>query len=138
MASRRHRTTEDVSINLTPMIDIVFLLVFFFMVGSRFGEPEGRIEVSVPGVGELQSLTRTPDERRVEVSGDGVITLDNNVITQQQLADQLRFAYNQYPDVKVAIRGDGEASFQRIAEVLQVIRSTGVKQMGIAARSTRR
>jgi biopolymer transport protein ExbD len=136
--SRRRQTIEDPSINLTSMIDVVFLLVFFFMVASHFDSVEGRIEVSVPGVGELSSMTRVPDERTVEVSGDGLITLDNGAVNEQQLAEQLRFAYSQYPDVKVAVRGDGQASFQRIAEVLQVIRSTGVKQMGIAARSTRR
>lgn len=120
------------------MIDVVFLLVIFFMVGSHFGEAEGRIEVNVPGVGELRSMTRVPDERLVEVTGDGLITLDNTIVSEQQLADQLRFARSQYPDIKVAVRGDGQSSFQRVAEVLQVIRSTGVTQMGIAARSTRR
>jgi biopolymer transport protein ExbD len=134
--SRRRSSTEDASINLTPMIDVVFLLVIFFMVGSHFGNAEGRIDVTVPGVGELRSMTRVPDERLVEVTGAGMITLDKKVVTDQQLADQLRYAYSQYPEVKVAVRGDGDASFQRIAEVLQVIRSTGVKQMGIAARTT--
>jgi len=136
--SRRRSTSEDASINLTPMIDVVFLLVIFFMVGSHFGDPEGRIDVSVPGVGELRSMTRVPDERLVEVTGSGSVTLDQVAVTDQQLADQLRYAHDQYPDVRVAVRGDGTASFQRVAEVLQVIRSTGVKQMGIAARSTTR
>jgi biopolymer transport protein ExbD len=136
--SRRRQPIEEASVNLTPMIDVVFLLVFFFMVSSKFGADEGRIQVSVPGVGELRSLTRVPDERLVEVTGDGVITLDSNVVSEQQLAAQLRYAQSQYPDVKVAVRGDGQASFQRVAEVLQVIRSSGVREMGIAARSTRR
>jgi len=136
--SRRRRIIEDASINLTPMIDVVFLLVLFFMVGSHFGKPEGRIEVSVPGVGELRSMTRVPDERMVEITDNGTITLDNAVVNEQQLAEQLRFAKGQYPDIKVAVRGDGQASFQRVAEVLQVIRSSGVQQMGIAARSNRR
>jgi len=136
--SRRRQTSEEATINLTPMIDVVFLLVIFFMVGSHFGEAEGRIEVNVPGVGELRSMTRVPDERLVEVTGDGLITLDNTIVSEQQLADHLRFARSQYPDIKVAVRGDGQSSFQRVAEVLQVIRSTGVTQMGIAARSTRR
>jgi biopolymer transport protein ExbD len=136
--SQRRRNIDDAAINLTPMIDVVFLLLLFFMVGSHFGEAEGRIEVSVPGVGELRSMARVPDERMVEIEGNGTITLDNAIVTEQQLADQLRFAQSQYPDMKVAVRGDGQASFQRIAEVLQVIRSSGVQQMGIAARSSRR
>lgn len=136
--SRRRQASEEPTINLTPMIDVVFLLIIFFMVGSHFGEAEGRIEVNVPGVGELRSMTRVPDERLVEVTGNGLITLDNTIVTEQQLADQLRFARSQYPDIKVAVRGDGQAPFQRVAEVLQIIRSTGVTHMGLNARSMRR
>ena len=136
--ARRRRNTEDATINLTPMIDVVFLLVIFFMVGARFGEAEGRIQVNVPGVGELRSMARGPDERLVEVAGDGRVVLDNQVVTLDQLAQQIRYDVQQYPQIRVAIRGDGNASFQKIAEVLQVIRSTGVSEMGIAAKSMQR
>ncbi len=132
---RRRASVEDATINLTPMIDVVFLLVIFFMVGSRYGEAEGRIEVNVPGVGELRSMSRMPDERMVEITERGELTLDNRPVTDQQLAAELGYLARQYPDLRVAFRGDGTASFQRVAEVLQVIRSTGVKQLGIAARS---
>ncbi len=133
--SRRRSSIEDPSINLTSMIDVVFLLLMFFMAGTHFGEAEGRIEVNVPGVGELRSMSRMPDERLVEITEQGVLTLDAKPVTEQQLASELRYMASQYPDVRVAFRGDGTASFQRVAEVLQVIRSTGVKQLGIAARS---
>jgi biopolymer transport protein ExbD len=136
--ARRRRTTEEVTVNLTPMIDVVFLLVIFFMVGANFGQGEQRIQGNVPGVGELRSMTRQPDERLVEVSGDGRVMLDSQPISLDQLAMQIRYAYHQYPQIRVAVRGDGDASFQQVAEVLQVIRSTGVQQMGIAAKSVRR
>lgn len=136
--ARRRRSREEPTINLTPMIDVVFLLVIFFMVGSHFGEAENRIDVSVPGVGELRSIARAPDEWLVEVGSDGRLTLDQQSVTVDQLAAQLRDAYQQYPQIRVAVRGDAEASFQQVAEVLQVIRGTGVQQMGIATRSVRR
>ena len=53
MSVRRQRS-EDATINLTPMIDVVFLLVIFFMVGSKFSEAESRIKVNVPSVGEMR------------------------------------------------------------------------------------
>jgi len=136
--SRRRQRTEDASVNLTPMIDVVFLLVIFFMVGSHFGEAQGRIDVNVPGVGDLRAMTRQPDERMVEVSGDGRVTLDNRPVSLDELSQQLRAMHQQYPDVRVAIRGEADASFQRVAEVLQVIRGTGIQQMGIAAKGMRR
>jgi len=136
--SRRSSFNEDASINLTPMIDVVFLLVIFFMVGSHFGDASGGVDVTVPGVGELRAMTRTPDERVVEVTPSGSVLLDRNVVSDQQLADQLRFAHQQFPDVRVAVRGDSGASWPRVAQVLQVIRSTGVKQMVLAEKAVQR
>ena len=134
--SRRKSSAEEVTINLTPMIDVVFLLVIFFMVGSKFSEAESRIQVQVPSVGDMRSLSRTPDERVVEVTAGGEVSLDGNVVSMDQLSATLRSQVQSYPALKVAVRGDGANSFQRIAEVLHVIRSSGVEKMGIAARST--
>ncbi len=79
--SRRRSSIEDPSINLTSMIDVVFLLLMFFMAGTHFGEGWGRIEVNVPGVGELRSMSRMPDERLVEITEQGVLTLDAKPVT---------------------------------------------------------
>ncbi len=122
------------SINMTPMIDVVFLLVIFFMVGTKFSESESRIDVTVPSVGQMQSIARVPDERVVEVTQEGAITLDGQVVTMEQLAVTLQQQHASYPGLKVAVRGDGNSSFQQIAEVLHVVRSTGVEKLGLAAR----
>lgn len=132
--SRRKNQSEEISINLTPMIDVVFLLVIFFMVGSKFSEAESRIKVSVPSVGELSSITRVPDERVVVVASDGSISLDSVPIELIDLKDALANQLASYPGLKVAVRGDGATDFQTIAQVLQTVRSAGVTQMGIAAR----
>ncbi len=133
MSSRKNQS-EEISINLTPMIDVVFLLVIFFMVGSKFSEAESRIKVSVPSVGELSSITRVPDERVVVVASDGSISLDSVPIELIDLKDALANQLASYPGLKVAVRGDGATDFQTIAQVLQTVRSAGVTQMGIAAR----
>ncbi|TWU04848.1 ExbD/TolR family protein [Stieleria varia] len=132
--STRHRSSEEISINLTPMIDVVFLLVIFFMVGTKFSESESRIDVTVPSVGQMQSLAREPDERVVEVTREGEITLDGQLVTMEQLAATLQQQHAAYPGLKVAVRGDGASSFQQVAEVLHVVRSTGVEKLGLAAR----
>lgn len=133
--SNRRTSPEDVTINLTPMIDVVFLLVIFFMVGSKFSEAESRIQVQVPSVGQLQSIARAPDQRVIEVTGDGVIQFDGQPMTLDQLKSTLQTQVQNYPGLKVAVRGDGANSFQRIAEVLHVVRASGVEKMDLAARS---
>ncbi len=137
MAIRRERA-EDATINLTPMIDVVFLLVIFFMVGSKFSESESRMNVNVPSVGELRSIARVPDERIVVVTNDGQITLDDVPLSIDQLSESLRNQHASYPALKVAVRGDGASSFQQVAEVLHAVRSSGVEQVGLSAKSIHR
>ena len=70
MSVRRQRS-EDATINLTPMIDVVFLLVIFFMVGSKLDNGESHLQVNVPSVGQMNSMARLPDERIVEFTAEG-------------------------------------------------------------------
>ncbi|MGB7347607.1 MAG: biopolymer transporter ExbD [Pirellulaceae bacterium] len=133
--SQRREKPEEATINLTPMIDVVFLLVIFFMVGSKFSEAESRMQVSVPSVGEMRSLARVPDARVIEVTADGTVSLDNSPITMAQLSSTLKQQVQNYPGLKVTVRADGANSFQKVAEVMHVINSSGVQQMGIVAKS---
>ena len=136
--SIRRQKSEDATINLTPMIDVVFLLVIFFMVGSKFSEAESRIKVNVPSVGEMKSITRAPDERIVAIELDGSITLDGTPTTLNELTSELRKQHANYPGLKVAVRGEATGSLQNTVEVLHAVRSSGVDQIGISTKRMRR
>lgn len=137
MAARR-ANSEQASINLTPMIDVVFLLVIFFMVGSKFSEAESRIKVNVPAAGQMRSITRAPDERVVAIAIDGSLTLDDQPISLAELTSQLRDQHQNYPGLKVAVRGEATGSLQQTVEVLHAVRSSGVQQIGISTQRMRR
>ena len=137
MHSRR-KTTDDASINLTPMIDVVFLLVIFFMVGSKFSDAESRIEVNVPNLSEMQAITRLPDERVVAISIDGTISLDDSTVTLAQLTERLRSEHQNYPGLRVAVRGEATGSLQQTVEVLHAVRSSGVEKIGISTQGMKR
>lgn len=137
MPTRRQKS-EDATINLTPMIDVVFLLVIFFMVGSKFSEAESRINVNVPSVGSMRPMTRVPDERIVAIGMDGNISLDGATVSLPQLTETLRQQHASYPALKVAVRGEADGTLQQTVEVLQAVRSSGVDQIGISTRRMRR
>lgn len=133
MAIRLPRN-DDPTINLTPMIDVVFLLIIFFMVGAKFSQSEGRIPVNVPGVDRLQSLIRGPDRWVVEVSKDGKIFLDGQETTLTQLGIDLKRAATSYPDLGVVVRGDGAGTLDTYARVLSLCSSAGVAHLDVAVR----
>jgi len=125
---------EQPSPNLTPMIDIVFLLIIFFMVGTEFVEMERKIAVKVPHVTDVGTLTPAPEKRVINVHRDGRISLDRQFVTLDELKGNLTTARNQSKDLAVIVRGDAEGEFQNVATVLNACRQAGISEMGISVR----
>ena len=129
---------EQASINLTPMIDIVFLLIIFFMVGTKFTELERKLGLEVPEVSKLDAPTAAPEQQVVNVFNDGRIELDHETVTLDELIQLLSTAQARNPKYSVLVRGDAEGSFQSVASVLGACRDAGVKNMGISVRLAQR
>ena len=124
------------AINLTPMIDIVFQLIIFFMVGARFTELEKKIDLTVPQVSDVAALTPAPEKRVINIYRDGRIDLDRRPVTIDQLTQELAGAQEQYAELGVVVRGDAEGPFQNVAAVLTACRQAGIAEMGISVRTT--
>lgn len=129
---------EAPTLNLTPMIDIVFLIIIFFMVGTKFVELERNINLDVPQVSNVTALTAAPQRRVINVYHDGTITLDRQPVTLDQLISDLSASRSEYPDLGVIVRGDAEGQFQNVATVLNAVRQAGIAEMGIAVQPPQR
>ncbi len=125
---------EEPTLNLTPMIDIVLLLVIFFMVGTQFTEDENEFEIRLPSVSEAQPLTALPDELVVNVSADGSISLAGKVKTYAELEADLRAAQQRYAEQAVVIRGDGEGPLQHAVTILEICNRAKIKIIRLAYR----
>jgi biopolymer transport protein ExbD len=129
---------DQPSLNMTPMIDIVFLLIIFFMVGTKFTELERKIGLKVPEISENGALTAAPEKKVVNVYRDGHLTLDRDIVTLAELTQRLVDARAEYPELGVLVRGDAEGPFQNVASVLGACRQAGVHEMGISVKMARR
>ena len=125
---------EQPQLNMTPMIDIVFLIIIFFMVGTKFTELERKIGLQVPEVSDVAAMTPAPEKRVVNVYRDGQITLDRQEVSLLELVSRLSAARGQYQELGVLVRGDAESSFQQVAEVLSACKRAGIAEMGISVR----
>ncbi|MFN9197235.1 MAG: ExbD/TolR family protein [Planctomycetaceae bacterium] len=123
---------EEPQLNLTPMLDVVFNLLIFFMVGTRFADLERQFDVQLPQVSTAQPLTSLPDEIVVNVFPDGRLVVNREELTAAQLRDRLVDARARYAEQAVLIRGDGESSFQRIADVLAICQQAEVRNFSLA------
>lgn len=125
---------EQPTLNLTPMIDIVFLLIIFFMLGTKFTELERKIGLKVPEVTDRGALSAAPERRIVNVYRDGTITLDRQPVSLDELTSQLAAVCRQYEDLGVLVRGDAGTLYQRVAEVLNACYQAGVRDLNISVR----
>ena len=132
---------EQATINLTPMIDIVFLLIIFFMVSTKFSElneAERDIAISVPSVSNAQALTAAPRKRVINVFSDGSVALDRQPVALEQLQQELVAARKQYPQLGVVVRGDAETRYQSVASVIAVCRQAEISDLNIAVQQVQR
>ncbi|MEM6329950.1 MAG: biopolymer transporter ExbD [Planctomycetota bacterium] len=127
------KTTPDEasSINLTPMIDVVFLLVIFFMVATKFTEVERSIDIELPTTAQAGDATPPPEPRTVAVYPDGRVQLDGQPVTLAQLTAQLREATDESSDVQVVIEGDARCPFQHVAAAMAACREARVAELSV-------
>lgn len=125
---------ETPTLNLTSMIDVVFLLLVFFLVATKFSELERNIGLQVPEVTNAEALTAAPEKKVINVYRDGQITLDQETVTLEELSERLTAIHQQYADLGVVVRGDGQGTFQRVAEVLNACKQAGIAELAISVR----
>jgi len=125
---------EQPSLNLTPMIDVVFLLIIFFMVATSFAEMERDIELELPEVASAATLTAAPKQRVVSVQAGGQIRLDGEDVSLSQLIERLSAAKREYPELSVVIRGDAACAFQHVAASLAACKEANITELGITVR----
>lgn len=125
---------DEPGINLTSMLDVVMLLIIFFMLGTQFTEEERQYDIQLPTVAETAALTGQPDEIVVNIQEDGAITVKSERKSLGELEALLQEARERFPGQAVVIRGDGRIVYQRIMDVMSTVRKSGIRNLSLANR----
>ena len=110
---------EGEGINMTPVIDVVFLLLIFFLVATRMDRQERELKVVLPEVAQAQPLTMT-QEVVVNVTRDGKYKILQKEYSEDHLLALLRESQKKNPHQKVLIRADGRSELQYAARIMGV------------------
>ena len=125
---------EEPNLILTPVIDIMFLLLIFFMVGTQFTDDERHFRIELPTVSERLSVTSLPDPATVNVTSNGEIYLDGDLVGLPDLERRLAEMRENYPGQAVLVRGDGSVEYQQIIDVLAAVKRAGIRGVSLANR----
>lgn len=128
---RRRRLVPDVSVNLVPMIDVVFQLVVFFMVSTTFSI-QPMIELTLP-----ESETASPTASTtltVSIQDENRIYLNQEVHTLVSLEARLQTMSPNERTKSVQVLGDARVSYQLLIRTLDVLRRQGFININLQVR----
>lgn len=123
MQFRRDGNGEKPEFQMAPMVDIVFLLLVFFMVTASFVVEESELKISLPAM-QAVSADELPDEVTIHIMGDGGIAVNESEYDSPdsrelpELRAMLVKLASIYKDQNVILQADGSVSHGRVVDVL--------------------
>ncbi|BCA79044.1 biopolymer transporter ExbD [Desulfuromonas sp. AOP6] len=132
MKTRRHFSSqeEDAEINMTPMLDIVFIMLIFFIVTTSFIKESG-IEVNRPDAKSAQRTER--GNILIGIRQNGEIWIDQRAVDVRAVRANVERLLAENPEGAVVIQADREASTGTLVQVMDQARLGGVTNISIAA-----
>ena len=115
------------TLNITPLIDVVFLLLIFFLVATRFAEEDRELDVSLPSAAEAKPLVLKPKELFVNVNHSGTYYMGGRMLSLEELKEALnRSALDNPVNQSVVIRADRRCTWQHVISAIDACHSAGI------------
>ena len=125
------RRGRGVIINVTSLIDVMFLLVIFFTVSSTF-KNQPAIELSLPRSSTAEQMTVTPSVLYLTTGGE--IYLDDEPVARDTLRQRLRQLNAATGQERIVLRADQQAEHGEVVELIDLIKESGFRRVNLAAR----
>lgn len=129
----RPERREDPEVNLTPLIDVVFLLLIFFMVSTTF-DREARLKIELPEA--TSEATEAPEEvLEIAINAAGDFFIDEQKLVNRKpetLKKAIQQTLGERTDLPVIIRADGRTPHQSVVTVMDAASQLGLLELSLA------
>ncbi len=130
MNLRPNKKRSDLLIDLTPMIDVVFLMLIFFMVSTSF-TANNSIKLDLPQ-SKAQAANKDIEQVTVSVDEKGQLFVQEEAVADGELRKRILNITKGNPNMRVVIRADANAKHKRVVYILDTVRELGMGKVGIA------
>ena len=130
----RARRVEEPEVNLISLIDVVLMIVIFFMLSSTFTQ-EGRLKIRLPEAGAAAVPRAAPQPIVIAVSAEGTFQVNGSTLADarsETLRAALLAAAGEARDARITVRADARATHQSVVTAMDVIGRMGFREVDIA------
>lgn len=114
------------SLSMTPLIDVVFLLLIFFLVASRLSQEDRELDIPLPSAANAMPMTAEPQELVVNIDDQGAIFVNSQFLQENQFEELLRRTITDNPlGQSVIIRADRRVALQSPVNVMDICMKCG-------------
>src|SRR5258708_12458359 len=114
---------------IAPMVDILLVVLVFFIVTWNFALAENELDVRVPSAAKANEPQPYVGQVVINVKSDGTIVVNRQAKTGTELLDQLKKLSQLYPDQAVIVRGDEAVDYKHIFQLLHLCRHPAIRQL---------
>jgi len=121
-------------VQMSPLIDVIFLLLIFYAVTTQFVSDE-RLKLKLPEAETAESVGTSQEEKppEVKIATDGSIWIDDQIVPEIELESRIRQLVERAPDDGIILKGDRGADYGVVIHVLDVARKVGAKGIQMSA-----
>lgn len=128
---KRESDEADMAVDIAPLIDMVFILLIFFLVNAAFVQDQG---VTVQRPEATHSRALEPHHLRITVAASGAVFMQGKPVELAQVAEGVRTALGRQEDTAVIVVPDRDLPAGRLVEVIDAAKSGGARDISIATR----
>jgi biopolymer transport protein ExbD len=128
MILRNKARDEGPAVDLTPVIDMVFNLLIFFLIATTFQQTERELNIALPNAAAAAPISATLREITINVDVAGTIIVNGKAIEAEPLRALIKSAVAANPQQKVTVRGDRQTAYANVVKVLDICKSSGVQE----------
>lgn len=132
MNFRKDMPENNLGFQMAPMVDIIFLLLIFFIAASVYSQWESKLEIQVPTSETASHRARFPGEAIINIDKDGGFFLNSIKFTPKRLTQVLNQLSKTYPDQPVVIRADKETHCSYLIKLLDICAQTDISNISFA------
>ena len=132
MNLRSRVSLQHPGIQLAPLVDVLMLLLIFFLLTWNAARNENELDVKVPKATAAKEKAAPPGDVVVNVKTDGTVVVNRRNMTTRELTDLLQSLVKLYPDQAVVIRGDEAGAYKNVVNVLNTCSEAGVTNVAFA------